>query len=285
LSRPAIVTRFAPSPTGLLHLGHAYAAWVAWDAARRAGGRFLLRIEDLDQGRARPEFEAAILADLEWLGLDWDGPVVRQSERADAYRAAVDRLAAEGLVYPCFCTRRDIAAEIAAAGAAPHGPEGPVYPGTCRDLDPATAAARIEAGDAYAFRLNVGKAVAAVGQLVWRDAVAGEVRAEPGRFGDIVLARKDAPASYHLAVVVDDAAAGVTLVTRGRDLFEATDVQALLQTLLGLPRPGYRHHALIFGSDGKRLAKRDRAATVQARREAGHGPEDVLRAARMAAAE
>lgn len=277
---PEIVARFAPSPSGRLHLGHAYAAWFAWDAARRAGGRFLLRIEDLDQGRARPEFETGILEDLAWLGLNWSGPVVRQSAQGAAYGAALDQLKAASLVYPCFCTRREIAAEIAGAGQAPHGPDGPVYPGTCRGIDATVAANRIAAGDAYALRLDSAAAIRATGARVWQDRTAGAVTARPEVFGDIVLARKDAPASYHLAVVVDDAAAGVTLVTRGEDLMPATDVQVLLQALLGLPQPAYAHHGLVLGPDGKRLAKRDRAETIAAMRANGLTPAAVLAAAR-----
>lgn len=247
------------------------------------GGRFLLRIEDLDGSRARPEFEQAIFEDLRWLGLDWSGEVLRQSDRGPVYAAALERLKAADLVYPCFCTRREIAEEIAAAGGAPQGPEGAVYPGTCRGLDPAEAGRRVMAGAAYALRLDVAKAAALAGALDWRERERGPVRARPDRFGDIVLARKDAPAAYHLAVVVDDAASGVTLVTRGLDLFEATDVQALLQRLLGLPTPDYAHHPLVLGADGRRLAKRDRAATIRARRQAGETPEAVLAAARTAA--
>ena len=273
-----VVTRFAPSPTGRLHLDHAYAAKVAHDAARAAGGRFLLRIEDLDQTRSRPEFEAGILEDLRWLGLSWDGEFVRQSDRAAAHRSALDKLQAMGLVYPCFCTRREIAEEIAASGAAPHGPEGPIYPGTCRNLSPDAAASRIAAGDSHALRLNVAKATTLAGPLTWRDRERGEITARPERFGDIILARKDAPAAYHLAVVVDDAAAGVTLVTRGEDLFEATDVQVLLQRLLGLETPEYLHHKLVLGPDGKRLAKRDRAATLQALRERGVSLDEAMQA-------
>lgn len=209
---------------------------------------------------------------------------MRQSERGEAYDAALSALRSAGLVYPCFCTRREIAAEIAGAGAAPHGPEGPVYPGTCRGLDREAATARMAAGEAYALRLDVGKAAAAAGPLAWHDRAAGLVRATPARFGDIVLARKDAPAAYHLAVVVDDAASGVTLVTRGRDLFEATDVQVLLQSLLGLPRPDYLHHPLVLGPDGRRLAKRDRSATIAAMRAAGDATDAVLAAAMAAAA-
>ncbi|MGZ0188194.1 MAG: tRNA glutamyl-Q(34) synthetase GluQRS [Alphaproteobacteria bacterium] len=276
-----IITRFAPSPTGRLHLGSVYAALYAHDAAREADGRFLLRIEDIDQGRARPEFEAGILEDLKWLGLDWDGPVLRQSERGNVHQAALQSLKAQNLVYPCFCTRREIAEEIANAGAAPHGPEGPVYPGTCRVLSDGSVRDRLEAGDAYALRLNVGKAAKLSGSFEWHDRQRGFVHAQPTRFGDIVLARKDAPAAYHLAVVVDDAASNVTLVTRGEDLFEATDVQVLLQRLLGLPTPAYAHHGLALGADGKRLAKRDRAATIAALRAEGHTPDAVRVLARQ----
>lgn len=208
---------------------------------------------------------------------------MRQSERAAAYDAALDRLRGQGLLYPCFCTRREIAAEIAASGAAPHGPEGAVYPGACRGLDPGRARARIDAGEAYALRLDVVRASGLAGPLTWRDAAGGVVRAAPERFGDIVLARKDAPAAYHLAVVVDDAASGVTLVTRGEDLAAATDVQVLLQRMLDLPRPDYAHHRLVLNADGKRLAKRDRAATIAARRRAGDSPSAVLAAAGVAA--
>lgn len=233
----------------------------------------------MDAGRSRPGFEQAIIDDLAWLGLAWAGPVVRQSARGAAYAAALDELRVMGFVYPCFCTRREIAAEIAGAGAAPHGPEGPVYPGTCRGLDPNAAADRVAAGEGYALRLNVSEAARMAGDLTWLDAARGVVQAKPQRFGDIVLARKDAPAAYHLAVVVDDAAQGVSCVTRGEDLFEATDAQRLLQALLGLPRPEYAHHRLVLNQDGKRLAKRDRAETIAAWRDAGRAPEDALLAA------
>jgi glutamyl-Q tRNA(Asp) synthetase len=276
-----ITTRFAPSPTGRLHLGSAYAALYAHDSAREAGGRFLLRIEDIDQGRARPEFEASILEDLKWLGLEWDGPILRQSERANEHRAALQALQAQNLVYPCFCTRREIAEEIANAGAAPHGPEGPVYPGTCRALADRLVRDRIEAGDAHALRLNADKAAERMGACEWHDRQRGAIQARPNQFGDIVLARKDAPAAYHLAVVVDDAASEVTLVTRGEDLFEATDVQVLLQQLLNLPTPAYAHHGLALGADGKRLAKRDRAATIAALRAAGQTADGVRALARQ----
>jgi glutamyl-Q tRNA(Asp) synthetase len=270
-----IVTRFAPSPTGHLHLGHAHSALVGWQAARRAGGRFLLRIEDIDQTRCRPDFTAAILEDLAWLGLDWDGPVRVQSEHIADYRDALDRLAGQGLLYPCFCTRADIQAEVARADAAPHGPDGPLYPGTCRALAPAEREARLAVGAAFALRLDAARAAALVGPLSWQDEIAGTVAADAAGHGDVVLARKDAPTSYHLSVTVDDALQGVSLVTRGEDLFAATHVHRLLQALLGLAVPRYRHHALITDASGQRLAKRDRAQTLRALRDSGRSPAEV----------
>jgi glutamyl-Q tRNA(Asp) synthetase len=249
-----------------LHLGHAYSALLAHRYARSRGGTFLLRIEDIDPGRSREAHVAGILDDLAWLGIDWDGPVVCQSERLPLYAAALQRLRAEGLVYPCFCTRAEIGREIAASGAAPHGPDGPVYPGTCRP------GGRDDSGRACAWRLDVGRAIERVGPLRWTDFDAGEVVARPERFGDVVLARKDAPTSYHLAVTVDDAAQGVSDVLRGRDLFAATDVHRLLQALLGLPTPRYHHHRLLAGPDGQRLAKRHGARTLAELREEGANP-------------
>ena len=269
------VTRFAPSPTGLLHLGGAFSAIHAHDAARRAGGRFLVRIEDIDPTRCRPAFEAAILEDLAWLGLRWDGPVRRQSEHFADYAAALGQLGRQGLLYPCFCTRRQIQAEAARSVAAPHGPDGPVYPGTCRGLDAGRAAARVAAGEPHAIRLDMAQAVATAGPLHWHEDGAGDVRAVPEAFGDIVLARKETPASYHLAVTHDDAVQGVTLVTRGRDLFEATHVHRLLQALLGLPVPRWQHHRLILSADGRRLAKRDGSLAIRSLREAGVTPRQV----------
>lgn len=269
------ITRFAPSPTGRLHLGHAYAALVAHDAARPPGGRFILRIEDIDAGRCRPEFIAALEEDLAWLGLDWERPIRRQSTHFDDYRAALDRLAALGLLYPCFCTRADIAREIELAGAAPHGPDGPLYPGLCRSLPADEVGRRRAAGHPCALRLDMARALAVAGPLRWRDAEAGVVAAQPALFGDVVLARKDTPTSYHLAVTVDDALQGVTLVTRGVDLFPATHVHRLLQALLGLAVPDYHHHRLLTDPAGRRLAKRDRAATLRSLRQAGHAPAEV----------
>lgn len=272
------VTRFAPSPTGYLHLGHVRSAWEGWRAAREAGGRFLLRIEDIDRGRCRAEFDAAIGEDLAWLGLNWDGPVRRQSEHFADYQAALVRLDAQGLLYPCFCTRKEIQAEIARAGGAPQGDDGTVYPGTCRHLSPSERAERIAAGVDYALRLDVGAALVRTGALDWRDG-GRRTAADPGALGDVVLARKDVPTSYHLAVTVDDALQGVTLVTRGVDLFAATHIHRLLQALLDLPTPAYRHHPLLTDAGGRRLAKRDRALTVRAMREAGKSPGEILQEA------
>jgi glutamyl-Q tRNA(Asp) synthetase len=268
------VTRFAPSPTGLLHLGTAHAALFAARAAG-PGGRFLLRIEDTDRGRCRPEFEAAIYADLAWLGLAWETPVRRQSEHMADYARAIQALQARGVVYPCFCTRAEIAAEIAGALSAPHGPDGPLYPGTCRRLDDGERRERLAAGAAPAWRLDAGRAASMTGPLTWRDRARGRQRAAPETLGDAVLARKDTPTSYHLAVTVDDALQGVTLVTRGEDLFHATHLHRLLQALLGLPTPEYHHHRVLTGDDGRRLAKRDKALTVAALRDAGHSPAAV----------
>lgn len=270
-----IVTRFAPSPTGRLHLGHAYSAWLAHRFAREHGGRFLLRLEDIDPGRCREEFVDGIFEDLAWLGLDWDGPVRRQSQHLGDYAAALDRLRRLGLVYPCFCTRKAIADEIAASGHAPHGPDGPLYPGACRRLGAAERAARLAAGP-HAWRLDMAAAIVRTGPLTWRDSRAGTVTATPEAFGDVVLARKDAPTSYHLAVVHDDALQRVSDVVRGEDLFAATHVHRLLQALLGLPTPSYHHHPLIRDAAGKRLAKRDRAATLAELRAAGVSPQQVI---------
>jgi glutamyl-Q tRNA(Asp) synthetase len=270
-----ITSRFAPSPTGHLHLGHAYSALLAEAAAREVGGRFLLRIEDIDGGRCRPEFDAAILDDLDWLGLVWEEPVRRQSAHMDDYAHALSDLEDAGLLYPCFCTRAEIRAEIEAAGQAPHGPDGPLYPGTCRRLDPSARRDRQAAGEPFALRLDMTKAAARAGELAWHDRGRGEITAEPARFGDVVLARKDVPTSYHLAVTVDDDLQGVNLVVRGEDLFEATHVHRLLQALLGLKTPHYHHHPLITGDDGRRLAKRDQAMTLRSLREAGKSPVEV----------
>ena len=248
-----VITRFAPSPTGPLHLGHAYAALFAWHAARKAGGRFLLRLEDIDAGRCRPAFSAAILVDLAWLGLDWDGDVRAQSDHLAEYAGVLERLRGERLLYPCFCARAD----IRGAGGAPQGQAGAAYPGTCRGLDPDLAAARVAEGVPHAWRLDVTAAMRRVTlPLRYEERGAGRVRCRPDRLGDVVLGRKDAPASYHLCVTHDDALQGVTLVTRGIDLQPATDVQRLLQAVLGWPEPAYRHHRVLTDPGGVRLAKR-----------------------------
>lgn len=268
----SFVTRFAPSPTGLLHLGHAFSALTAFDAARAQGGRFLLRIEDIDQGRARPEFAAAIVEDLAWLGLEWEEPVRRQSEHMSEYEQVLQGLIERNLVYRDFRTRRDIAEAIASA---PHG-ASEVFAGGA--LPPEDEEARLEAGEPFAWRLSLKKARAALGPayfaLVFEDET-GPVRAEPEKLGDVVLARKDFPTSYHLASVWDDALQGITHVIRGEDLRESAHLHVLLQKLLGLPQPVYRHHRLILGPDGARLAKRDRSATLRALREAGKSASDV----------
>jgi glutamyl-Q tRNA(Asp) synthetase len=259
-----VVTRFAPSPTGLLHLGHAYSALTAFDFARRRGGRFLLRIEDIDAGRSREAFVSAIFEDLAWLGIDWETPVRRQSLNLADYTDALDRLRRLGVVYPCFCTRAD----IAAAGGAPHGDEIVQYPGTCKAIDEAERARRSQC-EPFAMRLDIEKSCKTTGPLFWHDEAAGRVVAEPELLGDVVVARKDAGSSYHLAVVVDDALQGMTDIVRGEDLFMATHIHRLLQALLGLPTPLYHHHALLKGPDGKRLAKRDKAETLAALRAGG----------------
>lgn len=267
-----LITRFAPSPTGPLHLGHAFSALTAWDQA--AGGQFLLRIEDIDRPRCKPEYEIALLEDLRWLGLDWPEPVMRQSDRMPAYSRALHRLEAMGLTYRCTCTRSDIRAALSAPqeGAPVTGPDGPVYPGTCRDADH-------HAPDA-AIRLDMHKALQQTGALEFTET--GPLY--PGRhapenmaetIGDIVLARRDIGTSYHLSVVVDDAAQGITLVTRGADLFDATPIHVLLQRLLGLPTPRYHHHRLIRDEKGKRLAKRDDARALSRYRAEGKTPADI----------
>ncbi len=269
------VTRFAPSPTGRLHLGHAFSALAAHDFARERDGTFLLRIEDIDPGRTRAAFVDGIFEDLLWLGIEWDGEIVYQSERLDAYGEALERLKAAGLLYPCFCTRADIAASV----AAPHGPDGPIYPGTCRGLS-APDLSRL-----HAWRLDMAKADMLARQLQWTDHDQPIV-ATPETFGDVVLARKDAPASYHLAVTIDDAAQGVTDIVRGRDLFAATHVHRLLQALLGLPTPAYHHHDLLAGADGQRLAKRHGAPSLADIRKGGADPTALaasLRAGQMPA--
>lgn len=264
-----IRTRFAPSPNGLLHLGHAYAAVVAHDLARAREGEFLLRIEDIDGSRSRAELVPEILADLEWLGLTWDGPVVFQSARLASYAAAGERLKAMGLLYPCHCTRAEVL-----ASAETVGPDGPVYPGTCRhrEVNPAGAA----------WRIDMTRAVELAGQLEWVDELDGPQRADPAPFGDVVLLRKEAPASYHLAATLDDAADGITLVTRGADLFGASHVHRLLQALLDLPVPRWQHHGLLVEEDGRKLAKRRGSPALAQLRRAGEDGRALAAALRTA---
>lgn len=273
------IFRFAPSPTGLLHVGHAFSALFTWARAEAAGGLCLLRIEDIDVGRCRPEFETAIYEDLAWMGLTWKTPVRRQSDHMDDFSAALEKLGAGNLLYPCFCTRKEIQAEIAAAPAAPHGPDGPIYPGTCRRLSADERHARIAAGRPHALRLDLAKAqshaTAAAGSLTWFDLGRGEQQAAPEVFGDAVLARKDIACAYHLAVTLDDADQGVTLVTRGQDLFEASHLHRLLQALLDLPVPAWHHHGLLTDEAGMRLAKRHDALSIRALRGAGKSPAQV----------
>lgn len=268
----SITTRFAPSPTGDLHLGHAYAAKVAHDLAREAGGRFLLRQEDIDSGRVKPEFYRRIEEDLEWLGLRWDGEILLQSERREAYENALETLKSMGLAYPCFCTRKDIQAAL----SAPHGSDAAIYPGTCRALSIAETHDRIAAGEAHAWRFDAGKAATIHGELSFRDLRFGEIRVDTSVNGDAVLSRKDIGVAYHLAVVVDDPFQEITHVTRGEDLLGATHVQRQLQSILGYREPVYLHHALVRDEHGKRLAKRDAARSIRTLREQGLFPEEVM---------
>ena len=275
-NQSGFVTRFAPSPTGLLHKGHAYSAMMAFRAAQDAGGRFLLRIEDIDTTRCRPEFTDAIYEDLSWLGIEWEIPVRIQSEHFADFNAALNRLRAMGVIYPCFCTRKDIQAEIAKSPTAPHGPDGPIYPGTCRPLSAGERETRIKAGEAHAWRLDLAAALEATGSdLTWFDTHKGIIKATPEELGDVVLARKDTPTSYHLSVVHDDALQGVTHIVRGVDLWHATHIHVVLQKLLGYPTPTYSHHALLTDEHGKRFAKRDKALTLRAIRESGVGAEKL----------
>ncbi|WP_439598750.1 tRNA glutamyl-Q(34) synthetase GluQRS [Falsiroseomonas sp.] len=271
-----LVTRFAPSPTGYLHLGHAHSALAGWRRAREGQGRFLLRLEDIDSTRCRPDFSEAIQEDLAWLGLDWDGPVRVQSRHMADYAATLATLGGRGLLFPCFCTRRDIAREIAGSASAPHGPDGPLYPGLCRRLSEDERQGRLVRGDAHALRLDMPRALALAGPgLSFAELGRGRLACDPARFGDVVLARKEVPASYHLCVTHDDARDGVTLVTRGEDLLPATDLHRLLQALMGWPEPAYAHHPLLTDAAGRRLAKRDRAETLRELRARGVSPAEA----------
>ena len=269
-------TRFAPSPSGLLHLGHAFSALFAEAQAKAEGGRFLVRIEDIDITRCRPEFEAAIFEDLDWLGLGWEKSMTfRQSDCLARYDQFLHLLEESDLIYPCFCTRREIQEEVANAPRAPHGPDGVLYPGLCKNLSADERRERIEAGTAHALRLHMDRAARLTGPLSFTDRELGRVAVEPHSCGDIVLARKDIRTSYHLAVTIDDALSGVNLVTRGEDLLHATHVHRVLQALFGFPEPRYFHHPLLTDENGKRFAKRDKALTLQALREAGADPAEL----------
>ncbi|HEY8962435.1 MAG TPA: tRNA glutamyl-Q(34) synthetase GluQRS [Luteolibacter sp.] len=271
-----IRTRFAPSPTGRLHLGHVFAAKVARDLACKNGGEFLLRFEDIDITRVRPEFYDGIEEDLRWLGLDWDGPALRQTERLTAYEAALQTLRELGAVYPCFCTRREIDDELARMTGAPHGPEGPHYPGTCRKLSPVERDGKLASGLPFSWRFDSNKAGESAGALTFTDLRFGQIAVDPGVLGDVILARKDIGTSYHLAVVTDDAFQQITHVTRGEDLLASTHIHRVLQTLLRFPEPVYRHHELILDASGKRLAKRHDSLSIKALRESGKSPGEIL---------
>ncbi|HEY8189747.1 MAG TPA: tRNA glutamyl-Q(34) synthetase GluQRS [Micavibrio sp.] len=263
-----VTTRFAPSPTGRLHLGHAWSALFGSRMAQTRGGHFLLRIEDIDMGRCRPKFISDIEQDLRWLRLEWPEPVRKQSDHFADYSAALDRLNAIHVLYPCFCTRKEIQDEIERSGAAPHGPEGAIYPGVCRGLSPEERDRKIRSGLPYALRLDMEAALSHVHYpLTWRDIYRGEQAATPEILGDVVLARKGMPASYHLCVTVDDHIQGVTLVTRGDDLFYASHLHRLLQHLLNYASPEWAHHPLLLDQDGKRFAKRNDSVTLASLRD------------------
>ena len=284
---PPPVFRFAPSPNGYLHLGHALSALLNFDSARRTGGRFLLRIEDIDVTRCRPEFETAIYEDLAWLGIAWETPVRRQSEHLAEYRDAVEKLAAEGLVYPSFESRGEIARLVAQREVEapwPRDPDGaPLYPGAAKSLPPDQRARLVKSGALYALRLDMAAARARAGDLAWLEhgngpaGETGRVAARPQAWGDVILARKEAPTSYHLSVVIDDARQGVTEVVRGEDLFWSTSVHRLLQQLLGLPQPTYRHHRLVLDGAGRKLSKSTAATGLRELRASGATPADIRR--------
>jgi glutamyl-Q tRNA(Asp) synthetase len=288
-STPPAVFRFAPSPNGYLHLGHAYSALLNFDLARRAGGRFLLRIEDIDTTRCRPQFESAIYQDLGWLGIVWETPVRRQSEHLAAYREAIEKLSAQGLIYPSFESRAEIARLVAQReinGLWPRDPDGaPIYPGAAKLLSSAERQRLAESGAPFALRLDMAAARARAGELCWIErgegsgGETGTVTARPEAWGDVILARKEIPTSYHLAVVIDDALQGVTDVVRGQDLFWSTSVHRLLQHLLGVPEPAYRHHRLLLDDAGQKLSKSTRATGLRELRSDGASPADIRRLA------
>jgi glutamyl-Q tRNA(Asp) synthetase len=272
-----IVTRFAPSPTGLLHMGHAYAAWVAREVAQqRTKGRFLLRFEDIDTPRVKSPYYDAIETDLRWLGLPWDDTALRQSIRSEAYQSALAELKSVGAIYPCFCTRSEILAETARMSNAPHGPEGPTYPGTCRKLDRSKQQEKINTGVAHSWRLDSQLASELCGPLDFTDLRFGKISVDPSLLGDVILARKDIGPAYHLAVVIDDAFQGITHVTRGDDLLQSTHVHRLLQSLLILRAPIYLHHPLVADEHGKRLAKRADSQSITSLRTEDKSPQEIF---------
>ena len=272
-----MISRFAPSPTGQLHLGHAYAALFAYELAMENGGSFLLRFEDIDTTRVRNHYYLAIEQDLAWLGIRWDGTPIRQKDRLPAYADALEKLKSMQVVYPCFCTRREIQQEIEAMSHAPHGPEGePIYPGICRALSAKQREEKMAKGEAHCWRLDAYRASELSGPLVFEDKIKGFINVDPLLLGDVVLARKDIATSYHLAVVTDDHFQGVTDVTRGEDLLSSTHVHRLLQGLLGMAAPVYHHHRLILDDAGQRLAKRNEPLSLSALRGEGKKREDIL---------
>jgi glutamyl-Q tRNA(Asp) synthetase len=271
-----IVTRFAPSPTGFLHLGHALAAWVAYDWAKQHGGTMLLRFEDIDVTRVRPEFYPAIEEDLRWLGIEWEGTPWRQLDRIEAYQSALERLCEMNVVYPCFCTRKEIA-QMAHAPQMGDGMEAMIYPGICRELPHVERESRMMRGERWCWRLDSAKAGAMCGNISWQDHRCGVQDLDPSSLGDVIIARKDIGVSYHLAVVVDDAAQNVNWVTRGEDLLSSTHIHVMLQRLLQLPHPQYWHHPLVCDEEGKRLAKRHDALSLRQMRASGVSAHEVLR--------
>ncbi|KLN62360.1 glutamyl-tRNA synthetase [Kiloniella spongiae] len=274
-SLPSQIFRFAPSPSGHLHLGHAYSALFSWTQAQKHNAQFILRIEDIDTTRCRKEYADAIYEDLSWLGLNWTKPPRIQSEHTEDYDQALIKLKEQDLLYPCFCTRKDIQNEVRQSNRAPHGPDGLIYPGTCKNLSLSQREERIAQGESYALRLNMARARTLTGELYWLDEREGNIKATPEIFGDVVLARKDIHTSYHLSVTVDDALQNISCITRGTDLFEATHIHRLLQAVLKLPVPTWHHHELIHDEEGNRLAKRHNSLAIRELRGQGKSPEDI----------